>query len=205
MEDRTLDSVRAYDAAAEDYQRLWRDRRPMDAVRKFARLAGRGASVLDAACGPILDVRVLRDAGLHVVAGDRSHAAMKIGKTYFPKGSLACWDLRRLPFGEGAFAGIWGPTALQHLPLGQIRPALAELRRVHGSGPIFLSFREGSCDLEPFDEPAVGTVWTSAVTGDELMALLLRAGYGQVEVEQRPDPLERPGVTWVYGWGRLTP
>lgn len=200
---RTLDSVAAYDAAAAAYQEHWRGRRPLDAVRRFAGLAGRGARVLDPACGPALDVRLLRDAGLKVVAGDLSHASMRIGRTLFPKGALARWDLRRLPFLDGTFGGVWAPSALQHLPRAAIRPALAELRRVHASGPIHLTFREGTGELEEFDDPPVGSVFVTSVTADQLRALLLAAGYGHVEVESRPDPLERREVSWVYGWGQL--
>lgn len=203
MDTRTAQSVAAYDDVAEAYQEAWRQRRPLDAVRKFASMAGRGAKVLDAACGPVLDVRALRDAGLKVFAGDLSEESMRVGKMLFPKGSLARWDLRRLPFPDGAFEGVWTPAALQHLPRAEIRAALAELRRVHRTGPIFVSFREGSGDLEPVEDPPAGTVYATTVRGEELRALLLDSGYGEVEVERRPDPLERPEVAWVYGWGIL--
>lgn len=203
MDQRTASSISAYDGAASAYMEHWRDHRPLDAVRKFAALAGRGASVLDPACGPALDIRLLRDAGLHVVAGDISPESMRVGKTFFPKGSLARWDLRQLPFADDTFHGVWAPAALQHLPTAEIRPALAELRRVHRTGPIFLTFREGSAELEPFTDQPAGTVYTTTILGDELMALLLAAGYVEVEVESRPDPFGRDGVAWLYGWGRL--
>lgn len=202
MDQRIADTVAAYDEAADAYQDQMSERRPMDAVRRFAGLAGRGATVLDAACGPVLDVRVLRDAGLTVVAGDRSHASMRIGKVLFPKGALARWDFRRLPFADDTFAGIWAHAALQHLPRAQMRAGLAELRRVHRAGPIFLSFREGSGDLEPVEDSPAGTVYVTTVSADELKALLLDAGYVEIEIETRPDLNGRP-VTWLYGYGRL--
>lgn len=202
MDQRIADTLAAYDHAAEVYQEHRSDRRPLDAVRKFAGLAGRGARVLDVACGPVLDVRVLRDAGLKVVAGDRSHEAMRIGKLLFPKGSLARWDFRRLPFADETFSGIWAHAALQHLPRAHMRAGLVELRRVHRDGPIFLSFREGSGDLEAIDDPPAGTVYATTVSADELRALLLDAGYIEVEVDVRPDLYGGP-ATWLYGFGRL--
>src|SRR5688572_10751335 len=93
-------TVAAYDAAAVEYQEAWRQRRPLDAIRKFSALVGRGGRVLDVACGPALDVRLLRDAGLKVVGGDRSHESMRLARTLFPKGALARWDYRRLPFDD---------------------------------------------------------------------------------------------------------
>lgn len=198
-----VDTIAAYDAVAEEYQQTWRAHRPLDAARKFGALAGRGAVVVDVASGPALDVRLLRDAGLRVVAGDRSPESMRLGHLLFPKGALARWDFRRLPFADATFGGVWAPAALQHLPRAHIRAALAELRRVHRSGPIFMTFRDGNAELEPVEDPPAGTVRVTSVTADQLKALLLAAGYGEVEVEPRPDPLQRPDVTWLYGWGRL--
>ncbi|HVL99936.1 MAG TPA: class I SAM-dependent methyltransferase [Egibacteraceae bacterium] len=202
MDERIASTVAAYDEAAEAYQEQMSERRPLDAVRKFAGMAGRGARVLDVACGPVLDVRALRDAGLKVVAGDRSHESMRIGKILFPKGALARWDFRRLPFADDTFGGVWAHAALQHLPRAQMRAGLAELRRVQASGPIFVGFREGSDDLEPVEDPPAGTVYVTTVSADELRALLLDAGYVEVEVDVRPDLNGRP-ASWLYGFGRL--
>lgn len=203
LDRRTRASVEAYDAHAEAYQGFWRDRRPRDAIRKFASMAGRGARVLDVACGPALDIRPLRDVGLEVVAGDLSAQAMALGHVLFPKKPLARWDYRRLPFADAVFAGIWAPAALQHLPRAEIRGTLGELRRVQGSGPIFVTFRQGRSDLVEVEDPPAGTVFATHVNEGELEALLAEQGYAHVEVEQRPDPLERSDVTWLYGWGRL--
>lgn len=203
MDRRLTDTIAAYDEVATEYQEHWRARRPLAAIRRFADMVGRGGRVIDVACGPALDVRLLRDAGLAVVAGDLSQESMRVGHTLFPKGALARWDFRRLPFSDDMFDGVWAPAALQHLPRGHLRRGLAELRRVQRRGPVMLSFREGSGDLEPVQDPPAGTVYATTLTADELKALLLGAGYGQVQVQRRPDPLERPEVTWLYGWGRM--
>jgi len=203
--DRLRRTLEAYDAAAAAYQERWRSARPLDAVRAFAGRAGRGARVLDVAAGPGVDLRLLRDAGLAVVAGDLSLESVRVARTLFPKGALARWDFRRLPFADATFAGLWAPAALQHVPRAHIRRVLAEWRRVQGSGPVFLSMREGAGDLEEIDDPPAGTVYATTVSADELRALLLDAGYREVEVEARPDPLDRPGVTWLYATGVLPP
>ena len=203
MDPRTKQSIEAYDEAAAAYHEQWKDRRPLDAVRRFGQLAGRGALVLDVASGPALDVRALRDAGLTVVAGDRSFASMRIGHLLHPKRPLGCWDYRRLPFADGTFDGIWANAALQHLPRRELRAGLGELRRVQRGGPIFLAFRLGQGDLEPMEDPPAGEVHITSLGPDEITALLLDQGYQQVETQERPDPFDRGDVTWLYGWGRL--
>lgn len=193
----------AYDANAVAYQEHWRHRRPLDAVRRFGELVGRGGRVLDVASGPALDLRLLRDRGLHVAAGDRSHESLRIARTLFPKGALARWDFRRLPFADGVFDGVWAPAALQHVSRAQVRAVLAEWRRVQRRGPLFVSLRDGSGDLEEVADPPVGPVHVTTVSGDELKALLLAAGYVDVEVEPRPDPSGDAGTTWHHGFGIL--
>jgi ubiquinone/menaquinone biosynthesis C-methylase UbiE len=136
------------------------------------------------------------------VAGDYSHECMKVARTLFPKGSLARWDFRCLPFADGTFDGIWAAGALGHLPRREIRAALAEFVRVHRRGPIFVTFIEGDADLERFEDPPAGSVYVTAISADELKALLLAGGYVEVEIESRPDPLGRGDVRILYGWGR---
>jgi ubiquinone/menaquinone biosynthesis C-methylase UbiE len=202
-QDRVADTAASYDRHASAYHALWRQRRPHDAIRKFLALAGRGSRVLDVACGPALDVRLLSDGGVKVFAGDLSQELLRLSKTFYPRGAIARWDVRRLPFPDEVFGGVWAPSALEHLPRGQIRQALRELRRVQRNGPLFVSFREGTGDLEAVEEPSLGTVHVTSVTAQQLRALLLDAGYVGVEVEPRPDPLGREDVRWLYGWGRL--
>ncbi len=203
MHPRRHATIAAYDAAAAAYLERWSPVRPREDARRFASLAGRGAVVLDPACGPGIDLRLLRDAGLTVVAGDRGAEAVRVGHTFFPKSGIARWDLHRLPFTDDTFAGVWAARALQHLPLAEVRTALAELRRVQARGPIFVALREGRGELEPLEDPPAGTVYVNAVTVDELRALLAAAGYAAVEVERRPDLAERSGVAWLHAIARV--
>lgn len=200
MEDFLSLTVDAYDTVAKEYLAAWKDLRPRESARTFARMAGAGALVLDVAGGPGVDVRLLRDVGLRAASGDLSMESMRVARTFFPKGLLARWDLRALPFADNQFQGIWAPAALQHLPRNAMLPALSELRRVHAAGPIFVTFIEGSSDLEMIEDPPAGRVPTTAVAIEELKGLLLTMGYTDVEVESRPDPRGRD-ARWVHGWG----
>ena len=195
-------TLQAYDESAQAYHDVWQLRRPVRAIKTFARLAGRGATVLDVADGPALDIRPLRDAGLVVVAGDWSPACMRLTRTLFPRGLVARWDFRRLPFLDDTFDGVWATAALQHVPRSQVRAVLAEWRRVQRSGPLFVTMREGDDDLAAVDDEPAGTVHATHVTLEQLRSLLLAGGWERVEIERRPDPLERSGVTWLHALAR---
>lgn len=200
MDPLTRSIVAIYDSCASEYLEAWKDRRPRESAKLFARMAGDDALVLDVAGGPGVDVRLLRDVGLRACSGDLSRECMRVARTFFPKGLLAQWDFRALPFADNQFNGIWGPAALQHLPRRGIPTAMRELRRVQAGGPIFLTFPEGESDLAVIDDPPAGEVQATSISADELRALLLRMGYQEVEVESRPDPRGIP-QRWVYGWG----
>ncbi len=200
MDDLLTVTVNAYDRCASEYLEAWKDRRPRESARRFARMAGEDALVLDVAGGPGLDVRLLRDVGLRAASGDLSMECMRVARTFFPKGLLARWDYRALPFADGQFNGIWAPAALQHLPRRAILPAMKELARVQAGGPIFMTFPEGESDMGLVEDPPAGQVQVTSVTSEELRGLLLRMGYVDVEVESRPDPR---GISqrWVHALG----
>jgi ubiquinone/menaquinone biosynthesis C-methylase UbiE len=200
VDELTAQTVNSYDRCAAEYLESWKDRRPRNSARTFARMAGKDALVLDVAGGPGLDVRLLRDVGLRAASGDLSMECMRVARTFFPKGLLARWDFRHLPFADDAFDGIWAPAALQHLPRTAIIPAMHELQRVQRRGPVFLTFPDGDTDLGTIDDPPAGSVRATSVTPEALRALLLRLGYVDVEVESRPDPRGVP-LRWSYGWG----
>ncbi len=200
MDDLLTVTVNAYDRCASEYLEAWKDRRPRESARRFARMAGEDALVLDVAGGPGLDVRLLRDVGLRAASGDLSMECMRVAHTFFPKGLLARWDYRALPFADGQFNGIWAPAALQHLPRRAILPAMKELARVQSGGPIFMTFPEGESDMGLVEDPPAGPVQVTSVTSEELRGLLLRMGSVDVEVESRPDPRGIP-LRWVHGLG----
>ena len=197
----SLGSARAYDAVAGDYLNSWVDKRPVGIARRFAAQAGSGAKVLDVACGPGLDVRLLRDMGLTPVCGDLSFGAMQVAQTHHPRGLLACWDFRRLPFADNTFDGIWAPGALHHLPRTAFLPALREWMRVQARGPIVISLPEGDEDLTALEDPPVEEpLRASRCTPEQLQGLLLKLGYVGVEVEVRLDP-RGTNMRWVHAWG----
>ncbi|MCC5949220.1 MAG: class I SAM-dependent methyltransferase [Nitriliruptoraceae bacterium] len=189
LDQRTRDSVAAYDAHARAYQESFRLRRPVADVRRFADLATRGDLVLDAGCGPANDLRLLRDAGVHPVGVDLAYGALREARMLLPRHPLVQAPLHDLPFRPRSFGGLWCSGGLDHLPRAAWRSTMAGLLDLVASGPIYLSCHRGTEDLVQIEDDVLGTVHVSCATEEEIEALLGSHGVRDLSVEVRPHPI----------------
>ena len=90
------------------------------------------ARVLDAGAGPGHHAQAFVAAGRRAVALDLASAMTHLARR---RGVPAVrGDLRRLPFGDGAFDAVWSAAALLHVPRDDAPATLAEWRRVMRPG-----------------------------------------------------------------------
>lgn len=201
LDERTLASVAAYDTHAAAYRESLRMTRSVVDVRRFADRARRGDLVLDAACGPAIDLRMLRDTGLYPVGADLSMGALIEARSLLPFGPLVCAPLHDLPFVPGSFGGLWLASAFTHLPRRDWPETLAALLPLLSRGPVHLSCYRGNIDLEPVNDPVLGEVYVSAATEAEVAGLFRSHGLTEVAVELRPDPIHDRKRPWVVALG----
>ena len=201
MDERTTASIAAYDEHAAAYQDAIRLKRPVADARRFGDLAERGCLVLDAGCGPAVDLRVLADLGVHPVGLDLSMGALRHARMLLPRHPLVRAPLHDPPFRPRSFGGLWLSSAFTHLPRGQWRETFAILLELLESGPVYLSCYRGTADMEPVDDPVLGRTWRSQATEDEVEALLTSHGLEDVQVEVRPDPIVDRRRPWVVALG----
>ncbi len=131
-------------------------------LQRPERTAAFGAAVeglrLDLGCGPGHHLPLL---GEPAIAADAAHAMASAASAHAPAVQA---DLLDLPFGAGAFDGIWASKAHQHLPAAELPAALADAHRVLRTG--------GRLDLTLFPPATAGTPTTEEVTtassGDDL-------------------------------------
>ncbi len=203
VDERIEASLAAYDENARAYKEAIRRTRPLADVRRFAQLAGDGALVLDAGCGPASDMRALRDAGVRPVGVDISEGALAEARLLLPRDPLVRAPFDRLPFRIRSFQGLWLNAAFAHLPRAQWRDMFARLLTYLDTGPVYFSTIRGQGDLEPVEDPALGTIYRSDALEAEVEALLTSHGLRDVVVEVRPDPLLDRRRPWVVGLGRV--
>jgi SAM-dependent methyltransferase len=203
LDERTLTSIAAYDQHARAYQESLRLRRPVADVRRFAAFAERGSLVLDAACGPANDLRLLRDAGLHPVGIDLSLGALQEARMLLPRHPLVQAPLHDLPFRERVFGGVWMSGAFTHLPRSAWQPTMTYVLRYLARGPVYFSCLRGRQDLAALDDPTLGRVYASGALEREVEALLSAQGLTDLSIELRPDPIVDRRRLWVVALGRL--
>lgn len=196
--DPTAVTRRSYDLVAADYAArnatptpdfaTWRDEwvlavHDFRARRDGAARGGSGVAprVLDAGAGPGQYSATFAAAGLHVTALDLSPAMADLARA---RGvPVVLGDLRRPPFTDATFDGVWSAAALLHVPRDDVPATVREWRRVTlDGGHLALATASGGTDgweespyATPGDRPAPR--WFVFHDTDGLTALLGSAGW----------------------------
>jgi ubiquinone/menaquinone biosynthesis C-methylase UbiE len=175
----------AYDRIANDFARI-NAAMPdtlADCGHRFLSLIGPDARVLDVGCGAGRDKAWMEAQGTHVTGVDLS-VGMLAQAHRRVRGELLQGDMRRLPFPNGAFAGVWCMAALLHLSKADAPAALAEMRCVLAPcGVLRLSLQEGegeTWEQVPYRGEAVERFF-ARYAHDEARALLQHAGFAILE------------------------
>ena len=153
-------------------------------------LSGRPGTVLDLGCGPGHLTDYLRSLGVDAIGIDLVPEFIAHAKATHPHGSYHLGSMMSLDAEDGSVAGILAWYSMIHLPPPDLDAALAELRRVmRPAGTLVIGYVDGD-EVSTFDHKVV-TAYRRPV--DELSARLARAGFTEVEREQRPgDGTQRP-------------
>jgi SAM-dependent methyltransferase len=150
--------------------------------------AGAAPWVLDAGAGPGHHAAAFAARGLRAVAYDLSAAMASLAAARGVPAVLG--DLRRLPFSDGAFTGVWSAAALLHVPRADVPATLAEWRRVTvPGGGLALSTATGRPDgweESPYDSADGRPTprWFTFLAPDALTAALAAAGWRVTSLRQ---------------------
>ena len=136
-------TIASYDHSAADFAARTASFRPERALAAFAACVPSGGLVLDASSGPGRDCAYLAELGFRPVALDLARELLAEGRRRGLAAPAAQADLRRLPFANGSFPGVWASASLLHLSQTDFVPALRELGRIIGRGCLYLALKEG--------------------------------------------------------------
>jgi len=186
-------TITSYDHSAADFAARTANFRPERALAAFAACVPAGSRVLDAGSGPGRDCAYLAELGFRPMALDLSHEMLAEGRRRGRAAPAMQADLRRLPFADGSFPGVWASASLLHLPQTDLVPTLHELARIIGRGCLYLALKEG--EGEAWQERPGGPRFFRYYQMDAVEAAVREAGF---EVIARWSGLPGPdGYPWL--------
>jgi len=184
----------SYDRTADEYvQRIFDELRhkPLDRqlLDRFAAGVRGVGPACDMGCGPGHVARYLHEQGVEVVGVDLSPAMVERARRLTPGVEFRRGDMLSLDVADESWAGITAFYSIIHIPRGDMRQALGELRRVlRPGGTLLLAFHIGD-ETVHLDE-----LWGQKVCVDffhfrsnEMAGYLREAGFEIEEIIER-DP-----------------
>jgi len=196
--DRTARSIKIYDSIASDYSQKVKTSIPKAAIELFTSVLIPEARILDAGCAAGRDSRILTDKGFVVTGIDLSKELLKIAKKENSDLDLIFGDLRKLPFKEEYFDGIFACGVLLELDKKDILKVLKEFQRVLKSGGIvFVRTKEGQgTRLIKKDSLAKVEREVTFLTVAELQNLFKKAGLAELKIFV-DESHSRKGLMWI--------
>ncbi|QEW22228.1 Tellurite methyltransferase [Marinibacterium anthonyi] len=164
------DTIRIYDAKAEDYARMVEGVRDTSEDKFMAEMTP-GGTILDLGCGPGHAAKAMAAAGFVVTAVDGSAEMVRLAS------KIDGITARQARFDEidevDAYDGIWASFSLLHAPRADFPAHLAALKRaMRPGGLLFLGMKIG--DGEKVD--SLGRFY-SYYSEEDLVTLLEEAGF----------------------------
>jgi ubiquinone/menaquinone biosynthesis C-methylase UbiE len=183
----------AYSSVAELYIELFGTSRQVavdDLAFTRRHLSFQPGTVLDVGCGPGHITGYLRSLGVDAMGIDMVPEFIAHAQAAHPTGQYRLGSMTSLDVEDDAIAGILAWYSLIHLPPEDLDGVLTEFRRVMTpAGTLVIGFFDGD-EVAAFDHKVV-TAYRWPV--DELSGRLARAGFTEVERQQRPgDGTHRP-------------
>ncbi len=186
------ETIRWYDENAQKYLNFTSRVMPQALLNKFLSLLPEKPKILDAGCGPGRDSQFFYKAGAEVVGVDLSRGVLEIARKNNPQIKYVQADLRKLPFKNQSFDGVWAHASLLHLPsLTDVKKALTEFHRVLEEGGIIhiyvrAQIGENKTAFEK-DKLSPEGRFFRYFTKDELDKLIQQTGFSLIEVNDIGD------------------
>lgn len=134
----------SYDAIAAQFTDVWFDTVPGEAIESFLKHLPRGATILDAGCGPGHHARFFKKAGFDPMGLDFSRSMLDIAAEKNDQIPFIHGDILSHALPNAHFDGVWSAVTLNHVPAEDVPLALENLvATLKYEGFIGLNFQVG--------------------------------------------------------------
>lgn len=187
MEDKTQVITKVYDKIHAVYAEKFKE--PSDNIDEFLKLVRGGGSILDAGCGPGVDVAYMFGKGFAVTGVDLSEGMLEIARKKSPNSTFQKADIRKLDFEPNTFDGILASYSLIHIPKQDVLKTVQDFYKfLKPEGVLYVGIQEGEPKeifvIEPLkpDEK----IFLDIMSAEEVKDILSKAGLDIVSEFTRP-------------------
>ncbi|WP_432033727.1 methyltransferase domain-containing protein [Streptomyces antibioticus] len=170
-------TIESYNATSSEYSQRFSTTILEGHISRFQSMLPYGdLPVLDAGCGGGRDAVEMAGRGLRVVGVDLSEELLRVARIAGAR-NLVLGDIRRLPFRDSSFSGIWSCASLVHMPPAGVRKAVSEFKRLLvPNGILFVTVRHGS-GTEWREDGAGGARWFQLYSASEVEDIITEYGF----------------------------
>jgi ubiquinone/menaquinone biosynthesis C-methylase UbiE len=185
MTERSKETAKVYDAIASDYDAKKAGQYSERELDIFTGLLEPGARILSAGSGSGRDASYFAEKGFRPVGLDISKELLKIGREQHPQIPLVLADMRKVPFPDNSFDGIWAHESIHHLDRVDIIPTFNEFTRVLAEGGVlFVLTRRGEGNVRIKEEMSSGLEREyTLLEPSELGDMLNLSGFEKIQLE----------------------
>lgn len=189
MQDRISRTIQKYDNIADEYANAIANRLPRPNLKIFLSLIPKPAKVLDIGCAAGRDTKYIHQKGMEVIGIDLSEKLIQIAQKNNPNLTFQICDMRKLPFANSSFDGIWAHSVFHHLEKSNMSSALQEWARVlKNNGVIYLRTKMGQGNWKGKDTLSIDQEREfTLLMPDELEQMFIELGLQKISLEREKD------------------
>ncbi|MEK7657615.1 MAG: class I SAM-dependent methyltransferase [Patescibacteria group bacterium] len=195
MKDKTKLTASVYDEISVSYADKFNE--PSDNIDDFLKLIKKGGKILDAGCGPGVDVAYIISKDFDVIGVDISERILEIARKKNPKVHFKKADIRKLNFKPNTFDGIIASFSLIHIPKKDIDKTVGNFYKLlKPKGVIYIGIQEGDSQEVLLAEPLKPDekIFLNIMSSKEIKEILNKIGFSiLVEFSRRAESKEEFG------------
>lgn len=187
MKNQSQQTTEVYDEISTSYATKFNE--PSDNIDDLLKLIRKGGKILDAGCGPGVDVTYIASRGFDVIGIDLSEKMLEIAKRKNPRIYFQKADMRKLNFKPNTFDGIIASFSLIHISKKDVNKTVDNFYKLlKPRGVIYIGIQEGKSQEIFLAEPLKPDekIFLNIISAKEIKEILTKAGFIVLDEFSRP-------------------
>ncbi len=199
--DRTTETIQTYNKIATEYAQNIATLSVEEEVEKLTTFLKPPGLVLDLGCAAGRDSKILKDLGFDTIGVDLSEKLLEIAKKNNPSIPFVEADIRKLPFPDNYFDGLWANAVFHHLTKTEMPETLREWYRIlKKDGIMFIKTKMGQGVWQGEDKlSAKETREFTLISIEEMENMLKTSGLEILGLHSVKDPAGRD-ILWLQAF-----